>query len=468
MRSTRRQFLSGCSAAIAAMAGARINGLVLAEADAIPENEILVVIFLRGGADVLNIVVPTGGDDRGYYEAARPDLRISLDNTLPLDTHPFGLNNLAAPLHDLYTNGSLAILPATGMHTNNRSHFDTQEFMELGTPGNKNTSSGWLTRHLSTMMNLPPDILVPAMTVGNVNTSSFLDSDEAIAFDDPESFLFNTGPFSWRSAQRFTLRRLYAGDSPLDEAGIRAMDASDIISNQDFENYVPSNGATYPAGSFGDNMKLIAAAIKSDIGVRAVTIDLGGWDTHEEQKLALGTLLNNLSLGLSAFYTDLDGTGENDYNSRVTTVVMSEFGRKLFENDDIGTDHGHGGLMLALGGNVIGGLYGDWPGLRSDQLFDGVDLAVTTDYRRVLSEILIRRFANPFLGIIFPDYANYAPIGFMNGPDIEPIYDDDGPFPWPGPLPLPVPIVRPKKGLATVTGASGPLRFPAWRIPGRK
>jgi uncharacterized protein (DUF1501 family) len=159
---------------------------------------------------------------------------------------------------------------------------------------------------------------------------------------------------------------------------------------------------------------MLAQMIKLDLGVRAATIDLGGWDTHEYQELS-GTLsrgLTELAQGLRAFYADLDG----GYTSRLTVVVMSEFGRRVKENASYGTDHGHGSLMLALGGGINGGVYGEWRGLRSDALYEGIDLPVTTDYRRILSELVVRRLRNPLIEMVFPNYT-YAPLGIAQGDD---------------------------------------------------
>ena len=162
--------------------------------------------------------------------------------------------------------------------------------------------------------------------------------------------------------------------------------------------------------------------LKLELGLHVATLDLGGWDTHDGQDYYLPLLVDELSRGLNAFYTDLNGAGAADYTQRITLVVMSEFGRRVAQNADSGTDHGHGNLMMVLGGNVIGGIHGVWPGLAPGQLFEGLDLAVTTDYRMILSEILIRRLANNKLGTIFPGFTGYSPLGVVNGPDLPPDY----------------------------------------------
>ncbi len=422
---TRREFLVGCSTAIAAMAGAKLNLTVFGSPLAEPEQKILVNVFLRGGCDALNIVPPIAGEDRGYYEAARPQLKIStsgVEAAIPLNSQ-FGIHPAAASLHGLFQDNKLAIVQACGLHEDTRSHFAAMEYMETGTPGNKGTNNGWLTRHLLSAQGLAGDPLIPFMALGNQHPTSLQGNPDTLVTSRLDRFNLSSGHYQWRDAQRFSLRKLYEGSNSVQVAGLEALNALDVIELQNFDAYVPSNGAQYPTGSFGDQLKSIAQMIKLQLGLQIVTLDLGGWDTHNNQGNGGGGyfagLLRQLADGLSAFYTDLD----TQYTSRITITVMSEFGRRLRQNDDDGSDHGHGGIMLLLGGEVNGGLYGPWPGLRNDQLYDGADLAVTTDYRQVLSEILIRRFANPNLGIIFPDYRDYSPLGVVKGTDIPPNYD---------------------------------------------
>ncbi|MEM6454965.1 MAG: DUF1501 domain-containing protein [Acidobacteriota bacterium] len=429
MAFTRRGFMMGCSTAIASMAGARFGSFAFADPLGSFNDETLVVVFLRGGMDGLNLVPPIGGADRGHYETARADLAVPISGAsaaLPLGTSPFGLHPSASALHDLYTNGSLAIVQAVGMDVNNRSHFDSMDFIERGTPGDKTTSTGWLTRHLSSASNLPSEIIMPALSVGNLQTTSLLGERDAVNMEDPGSFNFNSGYGQWRDAQRVAMRNLYGGTTWLHQAGLSALDAMDIIELNAPDNYTPANGASYPSGSFGDHMQVVAQMIKLNLGLRVATVDLGGWDTHNGQGNDGGGyfagIVETLSQGLNALYTDLDGNGAQNYTSRLTTVVQSEFGRRLRQNEDDGTDHGHANMMLVMGGSVNGGLHGTWPGLSNDQLYDNADLAVTTDYRQVLSEILIRRMGNNQLGTIFPGYQDYAPINVVQGPDLTPVY----------------------------------------------
>jgi uncharacterized protein (DUF1501 family) len=427
----------GCSAAIAALAGSRLTHVAFANPENCSNKEILVVVFLRGAWDALNVVPPIAGPDRGYYEAARSSyLRYPASSALPLNAQ-FGLHPQMAPLYALYQQQKLAIIQACGMTVASRSHFDCMQYMELGTPGAKTTSTGWITRHLQTAPNLPDVIQLPALAAGASRPTSVLAYPDVIAMSRASSFRFNgsgstfVGGQSYRYWQQQSLRQMYTGVSWLDAAGAETLDLIDLLVTKGIgsSTYTPSNGAVYPSGSLGDNLKLVAQMVKADVGLRVATVDFGGWDTHEYQgTIANGTsvpymagLLDQLARGLAALYQDLDGAGTANFTRRLTAVVMSEFGRRLRENASQGCDHGHGSAMLVLGGNVNGGqVYGQWPGLANAQLFDNADLQVTTDYRRVLSEIIVRRTGNPYWDTVFPGYTGYTPLGVVRGPDVLP------------------------------------------------
>jgi len=399
---SRRQFLQGCSYAIASMAGARLTNLSFAQDN--NSSDTLVVVFLRGGWDALNVVPPLQGDDRGFYEKARPNLRIT--DLLPLNDQ-FGLHPALGPLHDLYQAGKMGIVHAVGLDHDTRSHFDAQEFIELGTPGLKNTTSGWITRHLQeTGVN---SILPVVSTAGQ--PTSLLNFVPTVSVNSPSDFS------QWGNdlvgSQQAALRQLYKGSTLLHQAGARTLDALSIVSPLVEQEYQPSNGATYNDDELGQQLKTIAQMIKLDAGLRVAAVDFGGWDTHEYETDGnggyIGDLLNQLSSGLANFYLDLD----SGYTDRLSVVVISEFGRRLVQNESYGTDHGHGSVMLTLGGNVNGGqVYGNWPGLHNDQLYDHADLAVTTDYRQVLSELLSKRLGNSNIENIFPGFSGkYNPLG---------------------------------------------------------
>ncbi|MBV7328792.1 DUF1501 domain-containing protein [Chloroflexi bacterium TSY] len=228
----------------------------------------------------------------------------------------------------------------------------------------------------------------------------------------------------------------------------------------------PDNGAAYPNNSFGRNLQAVAQMVKLQLGMRVATIDLGGWDTHDSQGEDGGGYffnhLQSLATGLKAFHTDLSNNPNgSDNGRRITTVVMSEFGRSLKENGSRGTDHGHGNVMFVLGDQVKGGkVHGEWPGLGPDRLYDNRDLAINTDYRRVLSEILIRRMTNPNLGIIFPGYTGYEPLDIVAGADLEPNYNPAEVTPTPTSNPEATPTSTPTRWPGTVINPPTPTPVP--------
>lgn len=392
---TRRNFLQGCSSAIAALAGARLTNLAFAKQDS--PTDTLVVIFLRGGWDALNVVPPIDGEDRGFYETSRPDIKIS--DLLPLSDQ-FGMHPALAPLHELYQQGKMAVVHAVGLNYDTRSHFDAMEYIELGTPGSKSTASGWITRHLR---GSDVSSILPALSTSGA-PSSLLNFTPTVNLNDPADFS------QWENgllvSQQQALRQMYNGETLLHRAGLRTLDSLSIVSPLVEGEYQPSNGASYNDDELSLQLKTVARMIKLDAGLRVATVDYGGWDTHEYETDGNGgyiaELLGNLASGLSNFYLDLD----SGYADHLSVVVISEFGRRLVQNEDYGTDHGHGSVMFTLGGGVNGGqVYGRWPGLHNDQLYDHADLAITTDYRQVLSELLARRLGNTDIGTVFPGYS---------------------------------------------------------------
>jgi uncharacterized protein (DUF1501 family) len=400
----RRQFLQGCSAAIAEMVGARLTNLAFAKQD--NPYDTLVVVFLRGGWDALNVVTPISGDDRGIYEKARPDIRIN--DLLPLNDQ-FGLHPALAPLYDLYQQGKAGVVHAVGLDVDTRSHFDAQEYIELGTPGSKSVASGWITRHLQTT---GISSILPTISTAGLPTS-LLNFVPTVSLSSPDEFsLWDNG---LRDSHINALKQLYKGESIVHRAGARTLDALDIVSPLSGGGYQPSNGATYNDDEFGIQLKTVAQMIKLEAGLRVATVDFGGWDTHEYQNDGnggyMGDLLNSLATGLANFYLDLD----SGYTEKLSVVVVSEFGRRLVQNDSYGTDHGHGNVMFTVGGNINGGqVFGNWPGLGNDQLYDHADLAVTTDYRQVLSELLSKRLGNNDVEAVFPGFSGaYNPLGIF-------------------------------------------------------
>ena len=421
----RREFIIGCSAAIAAMAGSRITGYSFAP-DGSPGN-ILIYVFLRGGCDGLNLVAPV--NDPNYIANRTADVRVtdsgdteglSLGNGLAgLD---FRLHKKTSALKELYDSNALAIIHAAGLTNGTRSHFDAMDLIERGSLQNKTLNEGWLTRFLKSVPAAPEGNSIASVAIGTVMPTSFLGSNGTLAIS-------NLNDYKLRGDKRYAsiLQSLYTGNSLLDEAAQNALTSVAEINNQlpkDVTNtpmpYVPENNVKYPESPLAKSLQTLAQLIKMETGLRVASVDYGGWDTHEHQQGAFANLADGLSTALGAFYNDI-----SHHQKRVTLLVMSEFGRRLKSNKSNGTDHGHGNVMLVLGGEVKGGkMYGTWPGLENEQLDNHVDLAVTTDYRHVLSEILLKRMANPKLGYIFPGYKDYKPLNFLNGNALQIDYNN--------------------------------------------
>ena len=437
MYTSRRRFMQGCCSAIAAMSGSKITGTMfdqgsplVNQADGAAGNgEILVVLYLRGGLDGLNFIPPVDGDQRGFYEGFRPTLQIPTTGenaALALDGE-FGMHPRATALHEIYQNGNLAIVQAVG-NAGSRSHFDAQAYMELGTPFVKTTKSGWLARTLGTQPDLPPDVLLPVLATGSSSPTSLFGEQSTLNMSNGSSIGFSNAHWDYRDDLRKAVREMYSdGFSLVKDAGLQALNAADIIETFGSDSYTPANGVEYPNSGLGRDMRTIASMIKLDLGLRVATVDYGGWDTHDTQDWSpnngnYSNRIGNLSDSLAAFYKDLDGSDANALSKRTTVLVMSEFGRRVRENADRGTDHGTGNVFLVMGGCVKGGMHGEFPGLQNDQLFMQTDLRPTTDYRQILSEVVIRRMANPNIGNIFPGYEEYAPLDVVHGVDLTPQY----------------------------------------------
>ncbi len=408
MSLTRREFLQGCSLSIAALAGARLTGVAYAASGSAADT--LVVISLRGGWDALNVVPPISGQDRQYYEAARPGILIPHSRLIPLND-TFGLHPHLSALHPLYQDGKLAIIHAVGLDYDTRSHFDAIEYIELGTPGKKSSSTGWMTRTLQTETERAAGML-PVVSTAQTPTS-LLGNLAAVSM--PTLADFTQWDNGLISEQQKAQRILYTGDSLVHQNGLRTLDTLAALAPYMDKDYVPENGATYRDDELGVQLRTVAQLMKMGVGLRAVTVDFGGWDTHQYQNDGengyMGELLSSLGENLANFYTDLDP----QYTQKLSVVVLSEFGRRLVQNNDNGTDHGHGGVMFALGGGVNGGsVYGQWPGLANEQLYDHADLAVTTDYRQVLSELLSARLQVASPQAIFPGFTPaLSPLGLF-------------------------------------------------------
>jgi uncharacterized protein (DUF1501 family) len=443
----------GCSAAIAAMAGGRVAQLAFAN-EANPmggTDEIFVMIFLRGGLDGLSLLSPYND---GIYQSKRKGLALPTRGefkALAFNTNNpaypsgdyFGLNTTAAPLLELYTSGELAFIHACGLNDDTRSHFDAMDYIERGTPGEKTTSTGWISRHLDIIgLN---NATLPVMAAGSSAPTSLLGSSEAVAMGNPRDFGIDSNwrynhsekegtRYPWADQMLYrSLEKMYpaSGTSLIETVGRRTVETIATIRAANVGDYTPANGASYPNGSFGNSLRSIAQTIKLELGLQVATVDLGGWDTHESQGAYgdgyFARKIDELARGLHAFYTDLDA-----FKGRLTVAVMSEFGRRLGANDSDGTDHGHGNVMMVLGGGVQGGkCYGSWPGL--EDLDQDQDLSITTDYRTVLSEILLKRLGNNKLGQVFPGMTavDYNPLNLLEA-RVDPGLPDFSSFAAPG------------------------------------
>lgn len=443
----RRDFLKTCGAGGGALALAGTSKLAFGAAQA-NSYDTLVVVFLRGGMDGLSLFSPGGSNaNRAAYETARPSLKVPLTGTgagLAVSSDQWRLHPRAAQLRDLYVGGKLAVVLGSGMPAPvTRSHFDAQINMEVGLAG-QGGGIGWLTRVLESA-NLPGTVQIPAVSAGSITSTSLLGSTEAITLGSGTDFRIDSGSWAWNVEPDFrttaptgarglfgVLPDLWTATGDFESAGRQTLDALNVIKPIDFAAYAPANGAVYDsASSFAQQLKMLAQLIKRDVGLRIATIDLGGWDTHDGQGNPansydyFGNKVEELSKGLGAFYADLNGSGAANYAGTTSVVVMSEFGRRVRENDDGGTDHGYGNIMLALGGSVNGGqTFGNFAGLATAQLFEGADVMVTTDYRRVMSEAVIRRLRNPAVYYAFPGYSGYTPLGIFQGTDLTPTGND--------------------------------------------
>jgi uncharacterized protein (DUF1501 family) len=361
-------------------------------------NKRLVVIFQRGAADGLNIVVPHG--EPAYY-AMRPSIHIPRKAVLDLDGF-FGLHPSMSALHPLWKQRHLAIVHAAGSPDPTRSHFEAQDFMESGTPGVKATSDGWLNRALRA---LPEDkSAFRGIAMGSSMPRILSGIEPAVAMNHISDF--GVGGGNRKTAPvASTFEAMYAqsADTVLHGTGQEAFDAVKMLKACDPSRYTPAAGADYPKGHFGASLKQLAQLIKANLGVQVAFADTGGWDHHVNEGNTQGPIANVLedfSQSLAAFWTDLGGLAED-----TIVVTMSEFGRTARENGNRGTDHGHANAMFVMGGRVQGGkVYGRWPGLDPSQLYQGRDLAVTTDFRRVIGEAVSQHLGNQHLDQVFPGF----------------------------------------------------------------
>jgi uncharacterized protein (DUF1501 family) len=411
MQTSRRFFLRNGALALAGTTAipSFLMRSVLAQTATVP-NRRLVVIFQRGAADGLNIVVPHR--EKNYY-SMRPSIAIPQNQVVDLDGF-FGLHPALGSFKPLYDEGHLAVVHAVGSPDTTRSHFDAQDYMESGTPGIKSTQDGWLNRALQaedlrcTCEHTP----FRAVALGADVPRTLAGKVPAIALNNVNTFAVGgRGPAPSPAASAFEAMYAGSGDRIFHAAGDETFEAVKMLRDANPAQYTPGPNANYPNSEFGNNMRQIAQLVKANLGVEAAFTDVSGWDTHQNQGSVNGQLSNRLrdfSDSIGAFWRDLGNSAEN-----VTIVTMSEFGRTARENGTGGTDHGHANAMFILGGDVKGGrVYGRWPGLANEQLNEGRDLALTTDFREVLGEVVTRTLGTNNLGLVFPE-ARLSPGNFL-------------------------------------------------------
>jgi uncharacterized protein (DUF1501 family) len=405
MNSSRRRFVRSTGLGIIALGLPPSFLLRAAAAQTSHRQRTFVVVFQRGAMDGLNAVIPF--KDRAYY-AARPSIAVAEpasgeERAIDLDGF-YGLHPALAAMEPIYRNGHLAVVHAAGSPDNTRSHFDAQDYMEIGTPGRKSTPDGWLNRYLgrrgagssnfravAVTAQLPRMLAgaAPALTLSSID--EFRPRNEAVAG---------------------ALEKLYANASdPLFRAGGETLFGA-LRELRRIDSKIPASTGNYPQGRFAASLAQISRLIKADIGLEIAFTEIGGWDTHANQGGATGQMANRLrelAEGLAALYRDL---GER--MADVVVLTLSEFGRTARENGNRGTDHGHANVIFALGGSVRGGrVYGRWPGLAPELLYEGRDLALTTDYRTVCGEVIARHLGVGELSKIFPDFSAPAPLGII-------------------------------------------------------
>ncbi len=368
-------------------------------------GKVLICLFQRGAADALNMIVPHG--DPAYYRM-RPAIAVPRPVTgnaqaaIDLDGF-YGLHPSLAPLKTLWDRGMVAPVHAVGSPSSTRSHFDAQDYMESGTPDDKGTRDGWLNRYLATEGTCeackPSAFRAVAMTA---QTPRILDGAmPTVAMDNLDAFAVRTN-----GSQAERLEALYrTGTSDVvHAAGGEMFDATHALRAANPQQYVPQNGADYPRSPFGQHLRQVAQLIKSDVGLEIAFADVGGWDTHANQGGATGQLAGRFDDFAKAIYALVTDLG--DRMADVTIMTMSEFGRTARQNGNGGTDHGHASALFVIGGDVKGKqVHGKWPGLEPEQLYEGRDLALTTDFRSVFSEVAAKHLGAKKLEQVFPGFA---------------------------------------------------------------
>jgi uncharacterized protein (DUF1501 family) len=370
----------------------------------------LICLFQRGAADALNVVVPHG--EAAYYRL-RPDIAIprpatsaGMAGAIDLDGF-FGLHPALAPLKPLWDMGILAPVHAVGSPSSTRSHFDAQDYMETGTPDQKATRDGWLNRYLALTGTCEAGCIHGAAPSPFRAVSMTPQTPRVLEGPAPTIAMSSLDEFSVRAtgSAEERLEALYRTGTAdiVHAAGGEMFEAVRILRAANPRQYLPSNGASYPASQLGQRLRQIAQLVKADVGLEVAFADVGGWDTHVNQGASTGQLaqrLDDLARSIAALVVDL-----GDRMADVTIMTMSEFGRTVRQNGSGGTDHGHASALFVIGGDVKGRtVHGPWPGLEPEQLHEGRDLALTTDFRAVFSEVAAKHLGASRLDTLFPGY----------------------------------------------------------------
>lgn len=403
MTLSRRRLLSGLSAGAGFALAPGLN--VSFAAEGTPARDILIVLFQRGACDWLQMLAPAGDPN---YIAARPNIRVQTSGESAgiglgsLDGVDLYLSASAPELKPLYDSGDLAFVHATGLYTADRSHFSCQANMERGTAdADAAQNTGWLARHVAAS-GVGGELAV--VSQGSANPMSLLGEPSAIAIADPQNFNVSGGNIN-AGVIRFLNK---GGTTAYAETALKTLDtvANIQAALQDFQD--TSGSAGYTNGALSQSLRAVGRLIRMNVGLDVVTVDYGSWDHHNNLVAEFNTRTVEFARAIAAFWRDME-----PFRHRITFVTMTEFGRRFRENTNRGTDHGSASGMMVLGGAVNGGkIYGAWPGLGASQLNNG-DLAITTDYRQVLAEILVKRHGETKLSSVFPS-VTYAPLGILN------------------------------------------------------
>jgi len=400
---SRRGFVTDTSLQVAALALPAWLPHLRFAATQNSSRDVIVSVFMRGGADGLTLVAPFG--DPAYY-AGRPTIAVprpdssspakgtALDNFFML---PPGMRGLLPP----YLANQLLVVHATGQAaTNSRSHFEAERYLEAGKPSDYSIATGWLARHLMTSTPMKANAPLRGISLGwGGMRLTMTGAPRTLPIPQPENYRH-------QAPSQGVLERMYGtGWAPVRDSARDALATVSLLGAINFNGYAPANGAAYPGTDFGRGFRALAALIKADTGLEAAHLDIGGWDTHANQGSTAGqmhNLMTDFSNTLGAFWADVM---QGPVSRKVTVVVVSEFGRNARENGSQGTDHGRGSVAFLMGPNIAGGrVMATWPGLARDVLEDGQDVRVTIDHRDLLAEVVKRRLGNNNLAAIFPGF----------------------------------------------------------------